>query len=201
MYQGQFQGQNQGQHTQRRRRRRRRSNKVFMMLVSLLLLATMMVGGTLAYLFTKTDPVNNHFTPSYVDCTVTENFDGTTKTNVNVRNDGDINAYIRVKLVTYRVNDQGQHIGGLAQIPTFTLGTNWYEFKGYYYYTLPVAPGEKPAYNLTDSMTLTKYSDSDGGKQVVEVMAEAIQSVPAEAIGDAWGVSIAPGSVTAYTNG
>lgn len=201
MYQGQFQGQNQGQHTQRRRRRRRRSNKVFMMLVSLLLLATMMVGGTLAYLFTKTDPVNNHFTPSYVDCTVTESFNGTTKTDVNVRNDGDINAYIRVKLVTYRVNNQGQHIGGLAQIPTFTLGTNWYEFKGYYYYTLPVAPGEKPAYNLTNSMTLTKYSDSDGGKQVVEVMAEAIQSVPAEAIGDAWGVSIAPGSVTAYTNG
>lgn len=172
-----------------------------MMLVSLLLLATMMVGGTLAYLFTKTDPVNNHFTPSYVDCTVTESFNGTTKTDVNVRNDGDINAYIRVKLVTYRVNNQGQHIGGLAQIPTFTLGTNWYEFKGYYYYTLPVAPGEKPAYNLTNSMTLTKYSDSDGGKQVVEVMAEAIQSVPAEAIGDAWGVSIAPGSVTAYTNG
>lgn len=199
MYQGQFQGQNQGQHTQRRRRRRRRSNKVFMMLVSLLLLATMMVGGTLAYLFTKTDPVNNQFTPSYVDCTVTESFDGTTKTNVNVRNDGDINAYIRVKLVTYRVNDQGQHIGGLAQIPSFTLGANWVKFGGYYYYTLPVAPSALPASNLTDSMTLTgQYIDSDGGKQVVEVMAEAIQSVPAEAIGSSWGVSIAPDSVTAY---
>lgn len=200
MYQGQFQGQNQGQHTQRRRRRRRRSNKVFMMLVSLLLLATMMVGGTLAYLFTKTDPVNNQFTPSYVDCTVTESFDGTTKTNVNVRNDGDINAYIRVKLVTYRVNDQGQHIGGLAEVPSFTPGTGWVQYDdGYYYYTQPVAPKDQPANSLIDSITLTsKYSDSDGGKQVIEVMAEAIQSVPAEAIGSSWGVSIAPGSVTAY---
>lgn len=202
MYQGQFQGQNQGQHTQRRRRRRRRSNKVFMMLVSLLLLATMMVGGTLAYLFTKTDPVNNHFTPSYVNCTVTERFDdGITKTNVNVTNTGDIAAYIRVKLVTYRVNDQGQHIGGVAALPAFTLGSNWYLFNGYYYYTLPVAPGTQPASNLTESMTLTEYTDSDGGKQVVEVMAEAIQSVPAEAVGNSWHVSITPGSVTAYTNG
>lgn len=202
MYQGQFQGQNQGQHTQRRRRRRRRSNKVFMMLVSLLLLATMMVGGTLAYLFTKTDPVNNQFTPSYVDCTVTESFDGTTKKNVNVRNDGDINAYIRVKLVTYRVNEQGQHIGGLAQIPSFTPGTGWVAYGGYYYYTQPVAPNAQPANSLIDSITLTsQYSDSDGGKQVIEVMAEAIQSVPAEAIGSSWGVSIAPGSVTAYANG
>lgn len=202
MYQGQFQGQNQGQHTQRRRRRRRRSNKVFMMLVSLLLLATMMVGGTLAYLFTKTDPVNNHFTPSYVDCTVTESFNGTTKTDVNVRNDGDINAYIRVKLVTYRVNNQGQHIGGLAQIPSFTPGTGWVAYGGYYYYTQPVAPNAQPANSLIDSIELTsQYYDSDGGKQVIEVMAEAIQSVPAEAVGNSWHVSITPGSVTAYTNG
>lgn len=170
-----------------------------MMLVSLLLLATMMVGGTLAYLFTKTDPVNNQFTPSYVDCTVTESFNGTTKKNVNVRNDGDINAYIRVKLVTYRVNDQGQHIGGLAEVPSFTPGTGWVKYDGYYYYTQPVAPKDQPANSLIDSITLTsQYSDSDGGKQVIEVMAEAIQSVPAEAIGSSWGVSIAPDSVTAY---
>lgn len=42
------------------------------------------------------------------------------------------------------------------------------------------------------------YDDADGGKQVIEVMAEAIQSGPADAVGKSWGVSISKGSVTAY---
>ena len=43
--------------------------------------------------------------------------------------------------------------------------------------------------------------DTDGGKQVIEVMAEAIQSSPAEAVGKSWGVTISEGSVTAYKAG
>ena len=46
-------------------------------------------------------------------------------------------------------------------------------------------------------MTLTaSYDDVDGGKQAVDVMAEAIQSAPEKAVADAWGVKIAQGSVT-----
>ena len=129
-------------------------------------------------------------------CEVTENFDGTTKSNVNVINTGDTEAYIRVKLVTYRVNNAGQHIGGTAEIPTFTLGENWVENGGYYYYTKPVERGQSPAENLTDSMTLTdSYDDADGGKQVIEVMAEAIQAKGVDSTGTpavklAWGVSV-----------
>ena len=44
----------------------------------------------------------------------------------------------------------------------------------------------------------TDLSDPDGGKQVIEVMAEAIQSEPVQAVGEAWGVSISPDKVTAY---
>ena len=150
----------------------------------------MMVGGTLAYLTIHTDPVVNQFTPSHVSCTVKEDFDGTTKRNVNVTNTSDIPAYIRVKLVSYRVNDQGQHIGGTADLPAFTLGTGWVKNGEYYYYTQPVAAGASPTANLTDSMTLTgPYTDADGGKQVIEVMAEAIQSVPTSAVVSAWGVN------------
>lgn len=48
--------------------------------------------------------------------------------------------------------------------------------------------GQTPAANLTDSMTLNgAYDDADGGKQAIDVMAEAIQSVPAQAVGQAWG--------------
>lgn len=194
MYHGKYEA----KHLPRRRRRRNRS-KTGTLLLSLLLIVTMAVGGTVAYLATHSGLIQNSFKPSFVDCEVKESFNGTTKSEVNVQNTGDTEAYIRVKLVTYRVNDDGQHIGGIATIPDFTPGENWKEFGGYYYYTLPVAPNAEPAADLIDSIALTgSYDDADGGKQVIEVMAEAIQSGPADAVGKSWCVSISKGSVTAY---
>lgn len=182
MYHGKYEA----RHLQRRHKRR--SKKTGMLFLSLLLVIGMVVGGTVAWLSTKSAPITNTFLPSKVACEVKESFDGKTKSNVNVTNTGDIDAYIRVKLVTYRVNDKEQHIGGTASLPTFTLGANWVSYDGYYYYTLPVAPGGSPETNLTESMTLTgSYPDTDGGKQAVDVMAEAIQSVPEDAVQDAWG--------------
>lgn len=183
MYHGKYEA----RHLQRRHKRR--SKKTGMLFLSLLLVIGMVVGGTVAWLSTKSAPITNTFLPSHVSCSVTEEFNGTTKSNVNVINTGDIDAYIRVKLVTYRVNDEGYHIGGTAKIPPFTPGNGWVENGDYYYYTKPVAPGEQPEISLIDRITLTgSYDDdADGGKQVIEVMAEAIQSTPAKAVTEAWG--------------
>lgn len=157
-------------------------------IISVVLILTLAVGGTIAFLSTKTDPVVNTFNPSQVTCSVEENFDGTTKTNVNVENTGDIPAFIRVKLVTYRTNDQGQHIGGTASLPAFTLGAGWVKCGDYYYYTCPVAPGATPAYSLAEVIKLTEnYTDVDGGHQSIDVIAEAIQAGPEAAVKAAWG--------------
>ena len=182
---------------------RKRRGRMATVVLSLVLLLALAVGGTVAWLSARTPEVTNTFTPAHVTCEVEEAFDKTTgvKTDVNVKNTSDIDVYIRVKLVTYRTNDAGQHIGGTAELPAFTLGENWVEKDGYYYYTLPVAPGKTPAANLADKMTLTaSYDDADGGKQALDVMAEAIQSAPEEAVADAWGVKIAQGSVTKAGN-
>lgn len=48
-------------------------------------------------------------------------------------------------------------------------------------------------------MTLADYGD--GERQALEILAEAIQSEPAQAVGEAWGVAIAEGSVTSYPAG
>lgn len=179
---------------------RKPKGRMMTVAVAIVLLLAVSIGGTLAWLSAKAPAVTNTFTPAQVACEVTEQFDGEKKTDVNVKNTSNIDAYIRVKLVTYRTNDAGQHIGGTAEIPAFTPGENWVEHDGYYYYTLPVAPDEKPAANLADSMTLTgSYEDADGGKQAIDVMAEAIQSMPEKAVGEAWGVRISQGSVTAYS--
>ena len=175
----------------KQRSRMHKNTRAITLLIALLLFSALAVGGTVAWLTANATPVENTFTPSKVACSVTEEFDGTTKSNVNVTNTGDTEAYIRVKLVTYRVNEQGQHIGGTATIPTFTPGTNWVKRGDYYYYTLPVAAGASPAADLISSITLTgSYNDADGGKQVIEVMAEAIQSQPAPAVEDSWGVTV-----------
>ena len=182
MYHGKYEA----RHLQRRRKRR--SKKTGMLFLSLLLVIGMVVGGTVAWLSTKSAPITNTFLPSHVSCSVAEEFNGTTKSNVNVTNTGDIDAFIRVKLVTYRVNDEEQHIGGIAKIPDFTPGAGWVENGDYYYYTKPVAPGTKPAAALISSIDLIgSYTDADGGKQAIDVMAEAIQSVPEDAVKAAWG--------------
>ena len=191
MYHGKYEA----RHLQRRHKRR--SKKTGMLFLSLLLVIGMVVGGTVAWLSTKSAPITNTFLPSHVSCSVTEEFNGTTKSNVNVINTGDIDAYIRVKLVTYRVNDKEQHIGGTAEIPDFKPGAGWVKNGDYYYYTKPVAPDEQPETSLIDSITLTgsydDADDSDGGKQVIEVMAEAIQANGVaddgtKAVVKAWGV-------------
>lgn len=178
--------------------------RLAMMVLSIVLLLGVAIGGTIAWLSTKTTPVINTFTPAEVNCKVEEDFDENTgvKTNVNVTNTGNIAVYIRVKLVTYRTNDAGQHIGGTADLPEFALGKDWVKHGEYYYYTLPVEPKAQPQTNLAEKMTLKSfYEDADGGKQALDVMAEAIQSAPEKAVGEAWGVTITPNSVKPYQTG
>lgn len=148
--------------------------------------------GALALLVAGTTPVENRFQPSSVTCEVEETFDGTVKSDVRVQNTGDVDAYIRVALVTYAQNAAGQvDAAQAAALPAFAPGDGWVLYGGYYYYTLPVPAGGTTATALIDRVSL-----SPG--QVVEVLASAIQSAPARAVGEAWGVSVQPGSVTAY---
>ena len=188
MYKARYEGKHGKPQAQSVSARPRRRGRATAMLLATVMLFALAVGGTIAWLTDKDRPLVNTFDPSKVTCEVQEKFDGKVKSDVNVKNTGDIDAFIRVKLVTYRTNDAGQHIGGTAALPQFTLGANWVEYNGYYYYTLPVAPGDNPATKLTDSMTLTEsYDDADGGHQSIDVMAEAIQSVPEDAVKAAWG--------------
>ena len=169
------------------------------LMVSLLAMMLVVAGGTLAWL-TAQDSVSNTFTPAHVSCAVEEEFENNIKSDVNVRNTSDVPAYLRVKLVTYRVNEAGQHIGGTATIPAFTPGADWVKHGDYYYYTKPVEAEQTPAEPLIgkDGIKLKEYTDADGGKQVIEVMAEAIQSLPDTAVQDAWGVTVNANGMLAF---
>lgn len=177
------------------KRKHKKLRKPVKLVISLLLLVCVSVGVTVAYLTSK-GSVTNKFTVATVDTNVDEDFDGKNKSNITATNTGDVPSFIRIKLVTYRINSNGDHIGGKAEINKdhFTLDSNyWFEVNDCYYYKYPVDPNVtiKPTLTGDGYIELKEYNkdpdDPDGGKQVIEVIAEAIQASPAQAISDAWG--------------
>ena len=174
----------------KKRRKSTTSRKVIVLAIAAVLLLSATVTGTLMYLVSKTTAVTNTFEPATVTCEVQENFEGKVKKDVTVKN-------------TYRVNADGERIGGTAAIPGFTPGEGWFEKDGFYYYKNPVAQNKTPAANLigNDGITLVKYTDADGGRQVIEVIAEAIQSVPTSVVKEYWNVTVDANGVISAPSG
>lgn len=161
-------------------------NRRFTAVIALVLLLCFTIGGTVAYLVTKTDEVENVFTPATVKVETHEDFDGTIKKDLYVENKGDTDVYIRVKLVTYMQDADGKPTGVTATIPSFTKGTNWFyvDSDDCYYYSKPVPAGSK----TNDLFPSNGIELVDG--QVVDVLVEGIQATPTAAVSDAWGVTV-----------
>lgn len=202
-YQGKFEA-----HTPKRVRAHRQRKPVTL-LVSLLLLLGIAIGSTVAFLATKTGAKENTFTPSKVSSQVTEDFNGTTKSNVAVKNTGDIDAYLRATVnITWRKDQNTADQTVTAKVPqagvdytiTYSAGTGWAKgTDGYWYYLTPVAPGESTGTLIESCKQLAGAEVPEGYHLSVEIIASAIQSVPAKAVGEAWGVTITESGVTSYT--
>ena len=162
-----------------------RTAKSSALIIALALILVLAVGGTVAYIFTQTDPVINTFTPTEAKITVDEETNSNQKTSITVVNNSTgVPVYIRVALVANMI-DKDKNVTGAADVPTFTLGDNWLEGSdGYYYYTQPVPVDGSTGNLLQSSMKL------DENMQVV-VLADAIQAMPKQAVIDAWGQTIA----------
>lgn len=158
-------------------------------LIALVLIICVAVGGTIAYIVTQTDKVENKFTPADVQIAIEEDFNGTVKSSITVQNVDDaknVPCYIRVKLVSNMQDDKG-NVTGSAVINTFTLGENWFDGgDGCYYYKDVVNVGDATANLLADGSTIKLTTG-----QVVEVLAEGIQAAPIDAVKAAWGDDIA----------
>lgn len=158
-------------------------------LIALVLIICVAVGGTIAYIVTQTNSVENKFTPADVKIEIHETFDGTDKSSITVQNVNDaknVPCYIRVKLVSNMQDDKG-NVTGSAEINTFALGENWFKGNdGCYYYKDVVAVGDSTANLLATGATIRL---AEG--QVVEVLAEGIQATPIDAVKAAWGEAIA----------
>ena len=161
-----------------------RTAKSSALIIALALILVLAVGGTVAYIFTQTDPVINTFTPTEAKITVDEKTNNNQKTEIIVKNNSTgVPVYIRVALVANMI-DKDENVTGAASVPEFTPGDDWLEGNdGYYYYTQPVPVGESTGNLLATPMTLSE------NMQVV-VLADAIQAEPTTAVTQAWGVTV-----------
>lgn len=161
--------------------------------LALALVLALSVGGTVAYLFTNTGEVVNTFTPGKTGISIDEKTKGPKKTEITVKNDGDVPVYVRVMLVATYQNEADQICGQHSDVavPAFELGTDWLKGKdGFYYYTKPISKETSSLIKGDSSIELVQAGD--GCVMHVEILAQSIQAEPVDAVTDAWG--FVPGS-------
>ena len=200
-------------------------NKKSIIIASVMLLLLATVGTTLAYIFTETKPVENTFNPSKVSCAVVENNGtpvtgsvtntGNIKENVQIKNTGDTDAYIRVAVVVNWMDEAGTKVWATKPVEgadgdytiTYNLGNGWVKGSDdYWYYTKSVPPTDGS--NLTDILIKNATQNKEGPKGTdgtqyylsIEIVASAIQSTPETVVAEQWGVTVNDGVITPKSN-
>lgn len=160
--------------------------KILVLLASVTLLLTFAVSGTVAFLADGSGPVVNEFQPTTVTNKIEETFDGETKSAIVIRNTSSIPVYIRVAVIGSWMKD-GKVVDDWT--PEFTLGADWFQADGLYYYKKQVAAGDVTSDLLGSDITPTT---EDGKVLHVTVLSQAIQGEPASAVEEAWKVTVNP---------
>lgn len=162
------------------------NKKSLVLLVCVALLLTCAVGSTVAYLKDKTDSITNTFTPGTVTTTIDENFDGTTKSDVKIKNTGSVAVYVRAVVVGNWCDANGNVVAPWTDNISYNT-TNWTQVGGYWYYKGVLNAGTSTP-NLFASYTYTNADIPAGADHLVlTVLHQSIQAEPDAAIKDKWG--------------
>lgn len=186
----------------RQRLRRRRQQHLIIGIVAIL--CSIISCVSLAYVFTHTDSVKNIFERAHVACDVLENgtdgnsqFDGVTKSNVRIKNTGNVQSYIRAAVVvTWMSEDQSivtsaKPVDDTDYVITYAdetdAITNWEKGKdGYWYYKIPVDV-DGVTENLIESCSLKSgVTPPKDFYLSVEIVASSIQSTPPNVVKEQW---------------
>lgn len=167
---------------------------------SLVILLCAGVCVTLAFMFRR-DGVNNSFFAAKVSCKLHEGLDGATVTggtaygtkkhSITVENTGNTKAFVRVRLTSHWVDEDGNVIGHGSKIPTVVLKDGWFsDGDSTFYFEKALSPGELSDI-MCEPLLLVSEIRADGTVlyQAIELSAEAIQATPETAVLEGWGVT------------
>lgn len=176
-------------------RKPKRSIKPFLIAFCVCILACAAVSGSLAWLISAPGPVVNEFTPGEVTIQVDETFNGTTKSDVRIKNTGNVPAYIRVALVPAWVDDEGNIAAKPASLKLdcdITWGDDFNQFwfegtDGFYYCKTFINPGKSTPILIKSCTVKGEEHEYDFELQVI---ASAVQSLPTSTVGEVWPVVV-----------
>ena len=181
-------------------RKPKRSVKPFLIAFCVCILSCAAVSGSLAWLISTPEPVVNTFTPGAVTIQVDETFNGTTKSDVRIKNTGNVPAYIRVALVPAWVDDEGNIAAKPASLKlnddcNIAWGKvgNGYEddwfigSDGFYYCKTVIEPGKSTPILIKSCTVKGEEHEYDFELQVI---ASAVQSLPTSTVGEVWPVVV-----------
>lgn len=183
--------------------------KALLLIASLAVLLTATVGSTAAWLVSKPAAVENDFIPGKVASQVLEDFGqesgNSVKRDVRVKNTGNTDAYIRVLLVFTWKDDAGNIFSNKPQegndyLLNLNL-TDWVVEKNdvgaYFYYKKPVAPGAETGELIDSLRQIPGVTGPENGKYKlsVDILADAVQANPPEAVAESWGVAVENGEI------
>ena len=194
-------------------------NKRLLRISVILLVAAVLTTAVNAFMINRSQTFYNKFVPASVKCEIKEVFNEDTNTNtkssIQVKNTGNTDAYIRVRLVFHWEDSKGNVVGRNMDLSESIKDFNSIEgFDSYfnssewvkgeddytYYYKKSVAPEAFTSELLKKNITMGPYVHTvqiDSKTTVtyyyypvIEVLAEAVQSKPAEAVKEAWSVEV-----------
>lgn len=187
--------------------------RIIALLVGVVLLAG--TAGTLAWL-SATGVLVNQFGIGSVTPSIQETLNSSVKSDVKAKNTGTAPAYIRAAVDIYwqdatsgaslweepRASTDFEIVWGdkLVDASGSNQADAWVKASdGSYYWTSPVAPGAETGVLIASVKELNAI---DGRNLVVDISTQAVQSMPDEAVRDAWGCSVKDGVlVPPHANG
>lgn len=177
------------------------NKKRLISLIVVLALVAALIPAVYAYMIHKSQTVANNFIPGKVTCDIDEKMVDSIKTEIKVKNTGNVDAYIRVRLVFHWEDSKGYPVARNMVPETVNCNDGWLEDEDEYtyYYIDRVAPGESTPNLLEVPFTMDAVKELVSGVNyyyypVMEVLAEAIQADGKDgdkpAVTDAWGVTV-----------
>lgn len=170
--------------------------KVLLPVITLVVILAISSRGSHAWLNAHTDSVVNLFASAEVNVEIHEEFDGYIKKNLYIRNNGMTDAYIRVALIPYWEDEAGKPVGIPATLKDFSInwGIGWITAgnDGFYYYTEPVAPSDATSVLIEQAEVVTS---NNGCRLNLQVIADAIQAEPENAVTTTWDVTVVSGRI------
>ena len=154
------------------------------LLLSLVLILGIGTMSTLAWLADQSETVTNTMDASQITCAVTEDY------KVQITEPTTIPAYVRATYVVTWRNAQGDVLAQTPSESDYTLEmqntTEWFEVDGIYYYKSAVEPKNTTSALLTFSSAKTLKVDDITYQPTIEILAQAIQTLPTTAVEEVW---------------